>query len=58
MCQKGERFGVDTMPEIAGDCDHGIAFDEAEARRILGDWWPAAMADYVAGNPRAAEVRR
>lgn len=39
-------------------CHHGVTFDAEEARKILGDWTPKTTADFVTGNPGAAEVRR
>lgn len=40
------------------DCDHGLVFDEAEAKRILGDWVPDDQLAFIMGNPKASEVRR
>lgn len=39
-------------------CDHGVTFDEEEAKRILGSWAPSDPADCIMGNPKHSEVRR
>ena len=39
-------------------CDHGIEFDAAEARRILGTWRPNSPAESIAGNPGRVSVRK
>lgn len=44
--------------EPTGPCDHGVTFDVEEARRVLGNWAPKSPAEFVMGNPNAAEVRR
>lgn len=50
--------GTLVHPVDPGNCDHGVSFDEEEARRILGDWEPRNSAEFVAGNPNAPEVRK
>ena len=40
------------------DCDHGLTFDEAEARKILGGWEPKDEVEWIVGNPSCAEIRR
>lgn len=44
--------------ERAGGCDHGILFDEEEAKRILGSWVPTTPAEFISGNPSHALVRK
>ena len=39
-------------------CDHGVTFDEEEAKRILGDWQPKNPAEFIAGNPATTEIRK
>lgn len=40
------------------ECDHGIVFDEEEAKKILAGWKPSNEVEFVAGNPASAEIRR
>jgi hypothetical protein len=42
----------------AKPCTHGVTFDEGEAKRVLGDWQPRNGPEFIAGNPRSAEVRK
>jgi hypothetical protein len=39
-------------------CDHGIVFDEDEARKVLGAWAPTSDVDFIVGNPKTAEIRK
>lgn len=39
-------------------CDHGVVFDEEQARALLRDWKPADAAAFIMGPTGAAEVRR
>lgn len=41
-----------------GPCNHGVTFDKEEAEKVLGDWQPKDAADFIGGNPAAAEVRK
>lgn len=46
------------MTETVRDsCDHGVVFDEKEARGLLGSWQPRTPAEWVVGNPNYALVR-
>lgn len=40
------------------ECDHGVVFDEEAAKALLADWELKDAADWIGGNPQAAEVRR
>lgn len=41
------------------ECDHGVTFDETEARALLAGWTPAGdPVAFVMGNPKHQEVRR
>lgn len=40
------------------NCDHGIVFDETEAKRILGQWQPKDATDFIMGSPKHAAVRK
>jgi hypothetical protein len=42
----------------ASECDHGVTFDEAEARKMLADWKPSDAVSFVMGNPIASEIRK
>jgi hypothetical protein len=44
--------------ELGAQCDHGVTFDEAAARKLLADWVPDSPAAFIAGPPGAAEVRK
>ena len=40
------------------DCNHGVVFDTDEAERLLSGWEASNPAEFIAGNPASAEVRR
>jgi hypothetical protein len=42
--------------EVQKHCDHGVTFDEEEAKKILGNWAPST--DVELGNPRTNEIRK
>ena len=39
-------------------CDHGVTFDSAEARKLIGDWRPRNATEFTAGNPARVEIRK
>ncbi len=46
-------------PTLQEKCDHGVAFDEDEARKMLSSAPPIkTAADFIIGNPASAEVKR
>jgi hypothetical protein len=44
--------------ELGANCDHGVTFDEDEARKIVESWRPDSPASFIIGPPGAAEVRK
>ncbi len=39
-------------------CDHGIVFDEEEAKKILAGWKVKTPLEFIAGNPASREIKR
>lgn len=40
------------------ECDHGVTFDEAEAKKLLTGWRPKDPGEFIWGNPASSEVRK
>jgi hypothetical protein len=39
-------------------CNHGVVFDEAEAKKLLGDWEAKTNLEFIMGNPARYEIRK
>ena len=58
MDEVSERL-LEVIRERQGDCDHGVTFDADEARKLLdASKPPNNAAEWIAGNPASAEIRR
>lgn len=52
------KDATDGGVEIGEPCDHGIVFDEAEAKKLLEGWTPKTEAEFIVGNPASCEIRK
>lgn len=54
----GYCVAVTDVPAVPSPCDHGVTFDEEQARVLIGNWEPADALGFINGNPAAALIRR
>jgi len=53
-----QRASLEKNGKTMNACDHGVMFNETEARKLIEGWAAADEVEFIMGCPASAEVRK